>query len=110
MPRKPAIPQEVRTEVERLVAEFNRKTFRKSGIAYSAHYKGKYLYLKRNEYGDPSPICRLTYTGEMDAWEFAIYKYSADRYDPEEWFFPGADEVDGTVEGAMRAGLQAYSV
>ena len=110
MARKPVIPHEVRTEVENIVAEFNRKTFRNSGIAYSAHYRGKYLYLKRNEYGDPSPICRLIYTGEMDAWGFAIYKYSDNGYDPEDWFFPGAGEVDGTVEGAMRAGLEAYQI
>jgi len=110
MSRNRAIPNELRTEVEGIVSEFNRKTFRNSGIAYSAHYRGKFLYLKRNGYGDPTPICRLTYTGKMDAWEFAIYKYSDDRYDPEEWFFPGADEVDGTVEGAMRAGLMAYPI
>lgn len=110
MARKPVIPNEVRTEVERIITDFNRKTFRNTGMAYSAHYRGKYLYLKRDEYGDPTPICRLTYTGEMDAWKFAIYKYSSDRYDPEEWFFPGAGEVDGTVEGAMRAGMMAYPV
>ncbi|MEA3349406.1 MAG: hypothetical protein U9Q82_02155 [Chloroflexota bacterium] len=110
MARKKAIPDEVRAKVEHIVADFNRETFKNSGIAYSVHYQGKYLYLKRNEYGDPSPICRLTYTGEMDAWKFAIYKYSADRFDPEEWFFPGTGEVDGTVTGAMRAGLQAYPV
>ena len=44
----------------------------------------------------------------MDNWEFAIYKYSDSRYDPEEWMFPGMGEVDGTIEGAMRAGLLAY--
>jgi hypothetical protein len=44
----------------------------------------------------------------MQHWEFAIYKYSDERYDPEEWMFPGAEEVDGTIEGAMRAGLKAY--
>ena len=44
----------------------------------------------------------------MQHWEFAIYKYSDERYDPEEWIFPGAEEVDGTIEGAMRAGLKAY--
>jgi len=67
MARKPAIPNEVRTEVEDIVAEFNRKTFRDSGIAYSSHYRRKYLYLKLNDYGDPTRICLLTYTGEMDA-------------------------------------------
>ena len=44
----------------------------------------------------------------MDGWEFAIYKHSSERYDPDEWFFPGAGNVDGTVEGAMEAGLEAY--
>ena len=41
-------------------------------------------------------------------WTFAIFKYSSDRYDPEEWLFPGYGHLDGTVEGAMRAGLEAY--
>jgi hypothetical protein len=44
----------------------------------------------------------------MDDWEFAIYKYSSERYDPDEWFFPGVGLVDGTIEGAMKAGLEAY--
>jgi hypothetical protein len=44
----------------------------------------------------------------MDTWEFAIYKYSDERYDPEEWMFPGAGYVDGTIKGAMKAGLEAY--
>ena len=41
-------------------------------------------------------------------WEFAIYKYSSEGYDDDEFFFPGAGNVDGTVEGAMLAGLEAY--
>jgi hypothetical protein len=44
----------------------------------------------------------------MDNWDFAIYKYSDNRYDPEEWFFPGEQFVDGTVTGAMKAGMIAY--
>jgi hypothetical protein len=46
----------------------------------------------------------------MDNWEFAIFKWSTERYDPDEWFFPGSEYVDGTVEGAMMAGLHAYPV
>ena len=109
MSQRSTIPDKVRTEVERIIADFNHKTFSNTGIAYSAHYRGKYLYLKRNEYSDPSPICRLTYTGEMDAWKFAIYKYTDERYSDHE-MFPGMGEVDGTVERAMRAGLMAYLV
>lgn len=44
----------------------------------------------------------------MDGWEFAIYKYSDNGYDPEEWGFPGAELLDGTVTGAMEAGMEAY--
>jgi hypothetical protein len=31
-------------------------------------------------------------------------------YDPTEWFFPGSAEVDGTVTGAMKAGMEAYKI
>jgi hypothetical protein len=108
MARKPAIPTEFREEAEKIVAAFNRKTFRGSKIGYSVRFRGKFLYLDRNEYGDPSPICRLEFNGGMDNWGFAIYKYSDNHYDPEEWSFPGSGEIDGTVEGAMKAGLNAY--
>ena len=43
----------------------------------------------------------MTYTGEMDAWKFAIYKYSNERYATHE-IFPGMGEMDGTIEGDMR--------
>jgi hypothetical protein len=58
----------------------------------------------------PLPIRRLTWNGKMDNWDFAIYKYSSEQYDPEEWFFPGAEFVDGTVTGAMKAGMAAYEI
>ena len=54
------------------------------------------------------PICRLTYTGDMAGWEFAIFKWSIERYDPDEWLFPGSQYLDGTIKGAMKAGLEAY--
>ena len=108
MARKPAIPDEIREEVERIVAAFNQKNFQKLNSGYAVRFKGQYLYLDRNEYHRPSPICRLKFNGQMDNWDFAIYKYSDNGYDPEEWFFPGAGEVDGTIEGAMKAGILAY--
>jgi len=46
----------------------------------------------------------------MNGWDFAIFKWSTETYDPDEWMFPGSELVDGTVEGAMRAGLEAYQV
>src|SRR6266496_1864934 len=102
------ISNEVKTEVEALVQHFNTTVIRNPHCLYVPRYKGKFLYLDRQDYGRLSPICRLEYTGKMEDWSFAIYKYSDERYDEEEWFFPGAEHVDGTLEGAMKAGLEAY--
>lgn len=104
---KVAIPEEIRQQVEAIVAQFNKTELRGS-VSYSVHFRGKFAYLDRTAYGKSGPICRLTYQGEMDNCEFAIYKYSDNRYDAKEWFFPGSGEVDGTVVGAMRAGMAAY--
>ena len=105
------IPQEVRDQVIEIITAFNRQQFGRSGHAYQTRFRGRFLYLDRTDYGGrPSPICRLTYTGKMDDWDFAIYKYSDERYDPDEWFFDGAGEVDGTITGAMKAGLMAYPI
>lgn len=107
MPRTP-IPQALKPQVAERITAFNRAVLQDPHLAYQPRYQGAFLYLDRSDYGRVSRICRLTYTGALEAWEFAIYKYSDDRYDPDEWFFPGAEQVDGTLEGAMRAGLAAY--
>jgi hypothetical protein len=103
-----AIPEDIKAQVDEIVKDFNRKVIRDPNYFYVTRYKGEYLYLDRYDYGRIGPICQLKYTGSMQDWEFAIYKYSKDRYDPDEWMFTGSDLVDGTIEGAMKAGLQAY--
>ncbi len=122
MPRKPAIPLEVQEEVLKIVDEFNRKTFSQeqhpllraligdTKRGYAARFKGKFLYLDRTDNRRPTEICRLTWNGKMDNWGFAIYRHSRNFYDPTEWMFPGAGYVDGTVEGAMKAGIEAYPI
>lgn len=107
MTRK-TIPQEVKDQVEQIVARFNEQVLRGGACRYVARFKGRYLYLDREDYGKTGPICRLEYRGKMDDWSFAIFKYSSERYSDSE-FFPGDQYVDGTVEGAMKAGLEAYS-
>lgn len=130
--RKQGIPSEIRQQAEAIVAKFNegnplppkRGSFfaqlfgrkmttsdevgKRSGD-YVVAFRGDYLYLHRIWVLErPYQVCRLKWTGNMDKWEFAIYRHSRNFYDPDEWFFPGAEEVDGTIEGAMRAGIQAY--
>ena len=119
---KATIPPEIQTEEQKLVDEFNRTNLKESTSllnaffpskvkrGYSARFKGKYLYQDRTDRYEPLPICRLKWNGKMDNWDFAIYKYSNEKYDPEEWFFPGEELVDGTVAGAMKAGMAAYEI
>jgi len=106
------IPAEVREEINRIIEKFNKKTFqgREDQVFYFAEFKKNHLFLKRREYRNLSPVARLTYTGNMKHWDFAIYKWTREGYDPDEFMFPGAEFVDGTVEGALKAGLEAYPV
>ena len=103
-----AIPVEAREEALRVIARFNQEMLAESECRYIPRFKGKYLYVDREDFGSVGPICRLEYNRRKRLWEFAIYKYSADCYDAEEWFFPGSDLVDGTIEGALKAGMKAY--
>jgi len=109
---KKAIPKEILQEVDGIIEEFNRRHFsgRIDSVAYFSETKGKFLYLKRHEFGKISPVARLTYTGDIKEWEFAIFKWTSEQYDPDEWFFPGSNLFDGTIEGALKAGLEAYPV
>lgn len=109
---KKVIPKEIQQEIVEIIVVFNENHFRgrMEAVAYFAEFKGKYLYLKRKEFGKISPVARLTYTGDMKKWEFAIFKWTREQYDPDEWFFPGSQLFDGTVEGAMKTGLEAYPI
>jgi hypothetical protein len=132
MARKKMISDDIRAQVIARVDAFNQanvqpikppgimRLFQKLGVwvpakdtppagSYVPRFRGAFLYLDRIGWNNlPFEVCRLKWTGNMEDWEFAIYRHSRDFYDPDEWFFPGSGEVDGTVEGAMRAGMKAY--
>jgi len=92
-------------DIEKSVLSFNER----HGCLYQARFRGKYIYLDRADFsGAFSPICKLTFNGSIEDLEFSIYKYSTGKYCPDEIFFPGIQCLDGTVEGAMLAGLEAY--
>jgi hypothetical protein len=107
MPGTP-IPDVIKSQVTDRITAFNQAVVQDPDVAYLPRYRGAFLYLDRWDYGQVGHIGRLTYTGALDRWEFANYTYSDARYDPDEWLFPGAEELDGTLEGALRAGLVAY--
>ncbi|RJP46623.1 MAG: hypothetical protein C4548_02195 [Desulfobacteraceae bacterium] len=85
------ILKQVEEEVERIVERFNKEHLSGQGRAYVARFRGNYLYLDRSDFGNVGPICRLKYTGKMDDWEFAIYKFTRDAYSSDEFFFPGEE-------------------
>lgn len=101
-----SIPKEVKENVNEIVENFNKAA--DPDAFYLTRFRGRFLYLDRVRYGRLGPICRLTYTGDINKWEFAIFKDSNERYDPDERLFSGFSLVDGTIEGAMKAGLAAY--
>ena len=106
--RGKGVPDSIKKQVDEIVQRFNEEVMSVPDVFYVTRYRGKFLYLDRSEYGRASSICRLEFNGKIDNWDFAIFKYSTERYDPEEWLIPGIECVDGTVEGAMKAGLEAY--
>ena len=110
MPKtKNGIPDSVKQEVETRVDFFNTTELAKGKSQYVPFFRGKFIYLKRIYPGNRiDEICRLTYTGDLENTDFAIFRYSTETYDPDEYFFNGAGHFDGTLEGAMRAGLEAY--
>lgn len=105
------IPQAIRQQASAMIERFNHEVLEGGkNVRYIARFRGLYLYLDRQDWDnrEPTLICRLEWTGDMSQWKFAIYRYSRNDYDPQEWMFPGSARVDGTIEGAMVAGLEAY--
>ncbi len=53
---KITIPKETRQEIAKIIDEYNKKTFHDyvEDLAYFAEYRGKFLYLKRKEFGNIS--------------------------------------------------------
>ncbi len=107
---KKLIPDEIREKVSVIVEKFNQQELKGINVRYIAKFQGRFLYLDRIAYGNKEPVIRMEYFREIDKWEFAIFKWSSEIYDPDERMFPGSEFVDGTVKGAMNAGMRAYPV
>jgi hypothetical protein len=106
---KTKIPVGIQEKANTIIDIFNARVYqRKSGVEFYSVYKGDFLYLNRKEGERDGPVARLRYNGEIDNWDFAIFKWSNERYDPDEFSFPGSEHLNGTIEGALKAGHEAY--
>ncbi len=127
-----SIPKDIKAEVLKIVATFNKK----HQTSFQMTFRGKFAYLAKVEeqpmanifrqmiaqkMGIPlekmpkqggrkieTKLGRLKYNGELNNWDFAVFKYSREFYDSEDWMFPGSSELNGTIEGALNAGMQLY--
>ncbi len=127
---KAAIPAEIQQQVNQAVERYNSA----NRANYQVSFRGKFCYLSRTDnrnseanamlmaakmLGLPvdifkqaptveTKIGRLEWTGDIGKWNFAVFKYSRETYDADEWMFPGRELLDGTIEGAMKAGHKIY--
>jgi hypothetical protein len=104
---KQVISNEIKEEAISIIEQFNALNYKKKDVYFFSEFRGKFLYLFRHEYGSISPIIRLCFTGDMNDWEAAIYKWSREKYDPEDIWFPGSQYLNGTILGALKAGMEA---
>ncbi len=105
------IPSNVEVQLLDKVNEFNKNNLSKSVYNYTLMMRGRYIYLLFF-LSDNSieKVGRLTYDGNINEMDFAIYKYSSEKYDQDDFMFPGSNYLDGTIEGAMKAGISAYKL
>ena len=102
------ITTEVQGKINEIIENFNTKEFKQGKLKYFAEFKDNYIYLNVKEPNHISPVSRLEFEGDLKGMNFAIFKWSTESYDQDETFFPGVEELDGTLEGAMKAGIKAY--
>ena len=116
-----AIPSNIQSEVEKAVEKYNKANRTK----YMVSFRTKFCYLSRMDdrrqtmkalqmaakmLGFPlgmsnrepeveTKIGRLEWTGDMDNWAFAVFRYSNEKYDDGEalFFMPGRELLDGTT-------------
>lgn len=105
------IPIMLQSLIQDRVDIFCKKEIPNCPCRHIADARGKFIYILRF-FSDDSieRVGRLTYEGDIDNMEFAIFKYSKERYCAVEFYFPGREHLDGTIEGAIKAGLAAYPV
>lgn len=98
------VPLTIQSHLYERANDFNKK----NGVKYVPDARGKFIYLLRLYDGYVERIGRLTYTGDTEKMEFVIFNYHTQKYDSKINLFPGHHHLDGTIEGAMKAGIIAY--
>lgn len=59
------IPKDLIQEINKIVGQFNSKTYKKNEAKFIAEIKGSYLYLNREVNGNIESVVRIEYTGDI---------------------------------------------
>jgi hypothetical protein len=100
--KKMKLSKKTQEELEEQVKSFNKEHKSK----FKIRFRGKFIYLDKVTLFRTTHIGRLKYNGSLDTLSFAVYKYSNNSYNANEFFFPGMDQLNGNINGAMKAGLE----
>ncbi len=102
------VPIEIQGELAKRAKTLGEKL--KLRYKYFPDARGKFIYLARMKSGDKfyERLGRLTYKGDTEKMKFAIFRFASGKYDAKEWLFPGSQHLDGTIEGALKAVIEAY--
>ena len=112
MAKRTAIPTEIKAQVQAIVDAYNAE----NKLQYVVEFKGAFCYFSRLSkrkfvprligflFGIrhesniiESKLARLTWTGNIQKWDLAIFLYSRETYTTDYWGFPGINGFNGTV-------------
>jgi len=124
-----SIPKDIKKNVLQIMESYNEE----NRTSFEMTFQGAFAYLIKLEdqpmahifrqmiiqkTGTPpiqgdmkieTKIGRLKYNGQMDNWDFSLFSYSEESYDSGESNFPGLEELDGTIEGTLKASQEFYA-
>ena len=102
------IPLSIQSDLQIRADIFRRKFLPKVSWRFIADARGKFIYLRRLMHdGFCQNLGRLTYSKSIAKMPFAIFRNCTEKYDSKT-DFPGAHHLDGTLEGALQAIIEAY--
>lgn len=106
------IPLQIQGDLINRAKVFNEKELKNSPCFYRPDSRGKFTYLYR-DWLDGSYECigRLTYEGDMEKMDFAVYDRKSKRYvDWKKKYSFVKKYLNGTIEGAMIAGIKIFPI
>lgn len=73
----------------------------------TVRFRGNLAYVTTTlpDNSEPSPLCRLRWTGQPDQWGFGLYLYSSEKY--EDQILPSGS-LTGTPEQALDCACTLY--